>query len=106
MFLEPQYEVAGSKYRVDFAFIADENMTIDFANNDFKLAIECDGHDFHEKTKEQVARDNEREYFLKMQGFDVLRFSGSQIYTKPFRCARQIYNYIVTKAVKGGNVDG
>ena len=107
IFLQPQYEVSidGSKFRLDFAFIAEDSELIDFKNNDFKLAIECDGHEFHERTKEQVVRDNEREYLLKMDGFEVLRFSGSQIYNKPFRCARQIYDYISSR-VKGEDVNG
>lgn len=101
-FLNPQYEVRsrnGSKaYYLDFAFIASEvEGMVSIDNPSFKLAIECDGHDFHEKTKEQVAHDNEREYDLKMQGFDVLRFSGSQIYNHPFRCASQTLDYIIKK---------
>lgn len=82
-------------YYPDFVFIADEVADmVDIKNPLFKLIIECDGHEFHEKTKEQVQQDNEREYELKMLGFDVLRFSGSQIYNKPFRCAKQTLEYI------------
>ena len=98
--LEPQYEIktGDKKYYLDFAFIADEvEGMISVKNPNYKLAIECDGHDFHERTKEQVAHDNEREYDLKMQGFDVLRFSGSQIYNHPFRCAAQTLEYILKK---------
>lgn len=100
--LEPQYEVRSrdesKSYYLDFAFLADEiDGMLDIKNPHFKLAIECDGHEFHEKTKEQVTHDNEREYDLKMQGFDVLRFSGSQIYNKPFRCAAQTLDFIIQK---------
>ena len=43
--LIPQYEIKtrGHRYFIDFAFI-DEISPL-------KLAIECDGHEFHEKTK-------------------------------------------------------
>ena len=100
--LIPQYEVysedEGKTYRVDFAFLAEEVEGFVYMRNpSFKLAIECDGHEFHEKTKEQVAYDNEREYELKMQGYDVLRFSGSQIYNNPLRCAAQALGYITQK---------
>lgn len=93
--LEPQYKVnyEDNTYYLDFAFIADDS-PFNIKDTDFRLAIECDGHEFHEKTKEQVARDNEREYALKMLGFDVLHFSGSQIYNEPFRCAAQTIKYI------------
>ena len=98
--LLPQYEVAtkANKYFVDFAFFAEDvDGLVDVKNPNFKLAIECDGHEFHEKTKDQVERDNEREYDLKMNGFDVLRFSGSQIYKNPFRCAWQTLSFINNK---------
>lgn len=105
--LEPQYEVlsrdGSNKYFVDFAFVAENSEILSLQNSDYKLAIECDGHEFHEKTKEQVVRDNEREYELKLQGFDVLRFSGSQIYNSPFRCALQTIQYIREKI---GDQDG
>ena len=108
-FLEPQYEVVSrneeNKYYVDFAFIAEdfEEFITTIKNPNFKLAIECDGHEFHEKTKEQVQQDNEREYELKMSGFDVLHFSGSQIYNNPFKCAAQTLNYIKEKVEKNPN---
>ena len=102
--LQPQYEVQykSKHYYLDFAFITEDiDEMIDIKHPEFKLAIECDGHDFHERTKEQVTKDNEREYDLKMSGFDVLRFSGSQIYNKPFRCAAQAYEYIMKKIGDG-----
>lgn len=95
----PQYEIniEGKKYIADFVFIAEESIASGIYNYKYKLVIECDGHKFHEKTKEQVAYDNEREYAFKMAGYDVIRFSGSQIYNNPFRCAKQAYEYIVKK---------
>lgn len=105
--LSPQYEIQckTKTYYADFAFLtSDIEEIIEIQNPDFKLVIECDGHEFHEKTKEQVAKDNEREYDLKMQGYDVLRFSGSQIYNKPFICAAQTIEYIKKKI--GESQDG
>ena len=83
--LESQYDV----------YLENEkHYIIDFYDKETNLAIECDGHEFHQKTKEQVAHDNERELDLKMAGYNIIRFSGSQIYNKPFECARDIYEYI------------
>ena len=63
------------KYRVDFLLIVSKN------NNEYKkFVIELDGHDFHEKTKEQVQRDKEKDRFLISQGYIVVRFTGSEIY--------------------------
>lgn len=58
------------------------------------LVIECDGYDFHNLKKEQIMKDNEREFELKLEGYDVLRFSGSQIYRNPLKCAEDTYKYI------------
>ena len=65
--------------------------------HDYKLVIECDGHEFHEKTKEQVERRNNRDLDLKSAGYDVLHFSGSQIYKNPMKCADETFRYIKNK---------
>lgn len=76
----------GKKYRVDF-IIQDFNT----ANS---VIVECDGHDFHEKTKQQVARNNDRDLDLKMSGYDVIHFSGSQIYNEPFKCVAKVIEFM------------
>lgn len=58
-----------------------------------KLVIECDGHDFHERTKEQAARDRSRDRALSNQGYDVFRFTGSEIWRDPWGCADQVYEW-------------
>ena len=101
IFLFPQMpiKIGKKKYIVDFYFEEDEY--VNRFNTDKKIIIECDGHEFHQKTKEQVKNDNEREYDLKMAGYEILRFSGSQIYNEPFKCAEDAYNYIM-KHIKEG----
>ena len=99
-YLLPQEEVqAGNKtYRADFLFDTDQcESPYDHFEKPYKLVIECDGHEFHEKTKAQVKKDNERDMALKMAGYDVLHFSGSQIYNEPFKCAEQVMEYILSK---------
>lgn len=104
IFLFPQKEVIynNKKYYIDFEFEADDYLTSlifedKLKNKNFKLAIECDGYEFHQKTKEQVQHDNEREYNLKMAGYEVLRFSGIQIYNNPLKCVEDTYNYIIKR---------
>ena len=58
------------------------------------FVIECDGHNFHEKTKEQARRDKERERDLIKLGKIVIRFSGSEIYKKADECAREVCDII------------
>jgi very-short-patch-repair endonuclease len=77
-------------YRVDFA-VWDASLPFE-AGNPRKMIIECDGHDFHEKTKEQARRDKQRDRFLQSRGYKVLRFTGSEIWADPASCAEEIIN--------------
>jgi len=53
-----------------------------------KAIIECDGHEFHERTKEQAARDRSRDRAAQAAGHMMLRYTGSEIYRDPLGCAR------------------
>lgn len=67
---------------------------IDFSIND-RLLVECDGHDFHERTKEQAAYDRERDRFCQMSGRRVLRFTGSEIMRDAWSCAGQTWDHLI-----------
>lgn len=85
-----------SNYRVDFLIV----IILRKHNNVRKLlniVIECDGHDFHEKTKEQVVRDNKRTRDLEINGYNVLHFSGSEIFNNARKCRNDIISYIYSK---------
>ncbi len=102
LFPQPEIRIENKKYFADFLFdlsysIKDDKNKSLYKNKNYKLVIECDGHEFHHKTKEQVENDNKREYSLKMAGYDVLRFSGTEIYNDPFECAEKTYDYIMKK---------
>lgn len=90
----PQEEVTccdGKEYRADFILVFSESLSARGLEpiNNVKLLIECDGHDFHEKTKDQVARDNDRDLDLKNEGYDIIHFSGSQIFNDPMGCVEK-----------------
>jgi len=55
-----------------------------------RIAIECDGHDYHERTKEQAKHDRSRDRALTLAGWTVLRFTGSEIYADAIACASQV----------------
>jgi very-short-patch-repair endonuclease len=59
-----------------------------------RVVVECDGHDFHERTKEQAARDKERDRILQGQGYYVLRFTGSELWRDPAACAEQVHTFM------------
>src|ERR1700675_175166 len=49
--------------------------------------IECDGHAFHERTKEQAAKDKKRDRYFQARGLTVLRYTASEIYCNPLKIA-------------------
>jgi hypothetical protein len=52
--------------------------------------VEIDGHDFHDRTKEQVARDKARDRKIVREGHRLLRFSGSEVYASPVGCMNEV----------------
>ena len=100
LYPQEKIEVINHSYIADFLF--DTSYVKAMFDHEFKLVIECDGHEFHEKTKEQVEKRNLRDMDLKMAGYDILHFSGSQIYQDPIKCASYVYEYIKSNV---GEVD-
>lgn len=76
------------KYRADF-LIADCSWPAEEKGTQW-IVVECDGHDFHERTKEQAKRDKQRDRFFQSEGYKVLRFTGSEIWADPEECASEI----------------
>lgn len=60
--------------------------------------VECDGHDFHERTKEQARHDKERDRYFQSLGLLVLRYTGSEIYADPVKCALDALGIIFNRA--------
>lgn len=75
-------------YRVDFALIDTrgpvERITI----------VECDGHDFHDRTKDQARQDRERDRWFALNGMTVLRFTGSELYANPMAVADEVSEFL------------
>lgn len=71
-------------YIADFAFMSCCNGRV------AKLIVECDGHEWHEKTKEQAQRDKVRDRHFVRNDWQVLRFTGSEINRDAAACAEEI----------------
>jgi len=82
-------------YRADFVINwSDCNFCGTGHNYGFDIVIECDGHDNHERTKKQAAHDRKRDRFMQTEGYTVLRFTGSELWANPMKCAYEVYNHI------------
>lgn len=77
-----QYKVG--RYRVDFAFVSPTH----------RLAVECDGHEFHERTKGQAQRDRKRDRDLQETGWLVRRYTGSEVFNAPDAAAKDIVQFL------------
>lgn len=58
------------------------------------LFVECDGHDFHERTKEQAERDRSKDRAVQAAGIPILRFTGREIWRDPGQVVLQILNFM------------
>lgn len=95
IFVQKQTDVAG--WRADFVF----NIYATWARQEEdsrkpgweRLIVECDGHDFHERTKEQAARDRERDRSAQLAGIEIFRFTGSELWKDPLGCAGQVIKW-------------
>jgi very-short-patch-repair endonuclease len=63
-------QVEEGPYRIDLVITDGTN----------KVAVECDGHDWHEKNQQQAVNDRKRDRYLQRKGYFVARFTGYEIY--------------------------
>lgn len=85
-------QVKVGPYRADFVLL-DATLPFDLAPPRWML-VECDGHDWHEKTKEQARHDKRRDRHFQSMGWKVLRFAGSEIWADPMECAEEVYTQL------------
>ncbi|NJP37900.1 DUF559 domain-containing protein [Bacillus luteus] len=90
LFLQKPIEVGNKTYRADFL------IKVIALNKPYNFIVECDGHEFHEKTKEQALRDKQRGRSLQKQGYQVIRFTGSEIYRNASTAAAEVFEMIKT----------
>ncbi|MEW6639026.1 MAG: DUF559 domain-containing protein [Pseudomonadota bacterium] len=84
------YEVIG---RLDFAIFI-PGLTGSFP----MVAIECDGHQFHERTVEQASKDRKRDRALQKYGIPVLRFTGTDIVRRSVELADEVADFLDLRA--------
>jgi very-short-patch-repair endonuclease len=80
------------EHRVDFCVTLDGAVRAkdgSLRSGSKRMVIECDGHEFHERTRAQARRDRERDRRLQSCGFLVYRYTGQEIWEDVFDCATQ-----------------
>lgn len=70
---------------------------------DLKYVVEIDGFEYH-SNKKQMNYDYQRENTLKLNGYNVVRFTGSQVFRQPYNCVHDFVSIVVNdinKAIRG-----
>jgi very-short-patch-repair endonuclease len=78
--LEAQHAVLGGRYRIDFALPKQ------------KIGIELDGYAWH-SSPEAFTRDRARQRELELEGWRIIRFSGSEVTKDADDCVTQAATY-------------
>lgn len=74
--LLPTCQYVIGPYRVDFALL------------EYRLIVEADGKYWHKGWRKR--RDYRRDKWLRSQAWDVIRFTGREIYADAHACARKV----------------
>lgn len=85
-------QVKLNPYRADIAIIRH------LGSSKVMMNIECDGHQFHDASPIMAARDKRRDRDLFSLGWDVRRYTGSEINADSKACAVDIAHAIERKA--------
>jgi very-short-patch-repair endonuclease len=85
-------EAGGQRYNLDFV-VASRKGRPGWP----LIAIELDGHAFHEKTLEQVTYRNQRDRALQQAGWRVFHFSFSEFTTDPVRSIWEVVEFAQTR---------
>lgn len=81
----PNIIVEGKSIRVD--------MLIWHPSFDRGLVVECDGFEFH-NSKESFVSDRKRDRAIAASGYEVQRYSGSEIFNNPRDCVTDVIAYM------------
>lgn len=96
MTLQPKFPnivVGGRTIRPDIYFWIPSRPEIN-------IVVECDGFAYH-SDKETFKTDRQRDRALKSAGYDVLRFSGSEIVADPVNSPFELANYLWARSKEG-----
>jgi very-short-patch-repair endonuclease len=84
-----------SQYQVE-NYIADFLISFCLLSGNIDYIIEIDGHDWHEKTKEQSSRDKKRDRKMQSLFNTVFRYTGSDVYTDTYGSVKDAMECILT----------
>jgi very-short-patch-repair endonuclease len=103
LLITPQAKIG--EYSVDFLLswksreiVPRSETRLDLKEVSINVVVECDGHEFHEKTKQQASADKKRDRMLQKLGYKVFRYSGSDVFSNPEICANEVIQFVKSNA--------
>jgi hypothetical protein len=91
----PNIKIGGKPIRPDIYFWVPNKP-------DIKIIVECDGFHYH-SDKQKFTSDRQRDRALKALGYDVLRFSGSEIVKDPVNAPYELASYLWDRTMAHGS---
>lgn len=91
VYIAPQAQIG--PYRADFLIDIRHSSAL------AQVLVECDGHEFHERTKEQAAHDKARDRWFQERDITVFRYPGSEIYKDAAKCAAQVSRFVLERSI-------
>lgn len=96
---QKKVEINGKNYIPDFELSFDRMLELE----DLKYIVELDGFEYHSK-KKQMNYDYERERDLLKAGYKIVRYTGSQVYNEPLKCALEFVELVISDIMKKANI--
>ncbi|MEG0926788.1 endonuclease domain-containing protein [Chryseobacterium sp.] len=87
--LQPEFP----NFKIDNKSIRPDILVWCPGNKKIKLIVECDGFQFH-SSKQSFENDRRRDRLLKLNGYEVIRYSGSEIFRDPVGVSEDLYNFL------------
>lgn len=93
---QKRFNFDGKTFIADFSF---EKYFPGKDHSEILCIVELDGHDFHNRTKDQVCRDKKRDRAFLNNNIFTFRFSGSEVFKKCESCISEMESFL-TKSLK------
>lgn len=88
-FIKLQYEI--NNYMVDFMVYFRKD---GYHHKEKSLIVELDSYLWHGADPEQFAKEKRRERELQKEGYNLMRFSGREIYRNVEKCVEEVLNFL------------
>lgn len=96
-------QLQGENFRIDFVIHVTEfawSRAVEAGVMKLPLiAVEVDGHAFHERTPAQVAHRDRRDRLLQQAGWTVFHYSWTEFTKTPEHCIQEVYDFASNAAI-------